>query len=53
MNLVSLNPISPETENVAGEGWFIKHGEINFKTLSIPELQGWLYDNPEGLQSTL
>ena len=30
VNLVSLNPnLSLKLENVAGEGWFIKHGEIN------------------------
>lgn len=49
VNLVSLNPnLSLKLENVAGEGWFIKHGEINSQNFVYPELQGWLYDNPEG-----
>lgn len=49
VNLVSLNPnLSLKLENVAGEGWFIKRGEINSQNFVYPELQGWLYDNPEG-----
>lgn len=49
VDLVSLNPnLSLKLENVAGEGWFIKHGEINSQNFVYPELQGWLYDNPEG-----
>ena len=50
VNLVSLNPnLSLKLENVAGVGWFIKRGEINSQNFVYPELQGWLYDNPDGL----
>lgn len=49
VKLVSLNPnLSLKLENVAGEGWFIKRGEINSQNFVYPELQGWLYDNPDG-----
>lgn len=49
VNLVSLNSnLSLKLENVAGEGWFIKRGEINSQNFVYPELQGWLYGNPEG-----
>lgn len=49
VNLVSLNPnLSLKLENRAGEGWFITRGEINSQNFVYPELQGWLYDNPEG-----
>lgn len=49
VNLVSLNAnLSLKLENVAGEGWFIKRGEINSQNFVYPELQGWLYGNPEG-----
>lgn len=49
VNLVSLNPnLSLKLENVAGVGWLIKRGEINSQNFVYPELQGWLYDNPDG-----
>lgn len=50
VSLVSLNKnLTLKLENIQGQGWFITRDEVLTQNFLYPELQGWLYDNPENL----
>lgn len=49
VELVSLNKnVQLSFTNVEGHGWFIQREQIYEQDFLYPELQGWLYEHPEG-----